>query len=559
MVADGKDGLNGINRLVDDTSQSLIETGGRELDSIAYVDPADTDALKSISELYVDAVRTIAYGDYDESVYRTLTLINFRKLNDMAITESQDYPLMNCGKPKKWLDKECSLFLETHLLPVLLERFCIVNENLYFREVWGYWRKLGDASLTPKLVMVAALMIPAVPTLPSGRPIASLANLFERFARINPLLGDTTIQFNDCVITSKGELTQDAPDVFPRFIFDFDAWDAITSPTVVPEVDDLILHLANGDKAVAKCLIDRLSMTFVVNASKKAVLEPKAVMLYGPSGENGKSTFAKLLLRAMRDEHCETFSLSTFKDYELVKLRDNILLVDPDASSVHVAPEISTAMKTAITSDAMGTRQIYREAITTTPLCQFLICTNAMPKAEDKTRGWDRRLEWYEIDDKLVRDRDWFDALESREAADYLLSKLVNNAIALMARNVAIEVPEAVLVNNRGYAELNKNVSTWLECEVTQRGATNAYDAFNRVPSALLYESYENWCGENGETPFGITKFNQIIAGETGLRKKVIQIKAATDLEAFEWWQAHTASDDKFSVTKATIMCWVQE
>ena len=528
------------------------------IQEIAYLGEDDGAKYDNMGLLIQRAMTQLAMDESVGEIAQCLAQLDFVKVNEIAYEREENYRQTHYGKELKWTNGECSELLETYVLPALLERFALVADILYFKEGWNYWRRVGDITHVPKIAAMSALMVEPLGLVPSSRAIVSLGKSFETFLPRTVAKGDTTMQFNDCVINPNGELTQEPPTTFPRFIFDFNIYDTIVNGKPVPEVDDLLLHLANKDKKVAQHLVDRLSMTFVTSVSNKLKLGPKAVMLYGPSGENGKSTLAKLLIRALRNRNCCSFSFEDFKGYALSDLYDNILLVDMDASSVHVSPEVSTSLKRAITSDEMSVRRIYRSPETITPLCQFLVCTNVMPKAEDKTRGWDRRLEWFEVKDRLVRDKKWFDVIESREAADYFLAKLIKNAVRLIKEGKELKAPDIVLANNRGYASLNQNVRSWIDSEIEENGAKKPTDVLNRMPSALVYDNYETWCKENGETPLGITKFNQAVLGETGLIRKQIQIDCERDPKAFEWWQ--TQGDDpskRIGATKAIVMCWI--
>lgn len=526
---------------------------------IAYVDADDGDALTKIADLMRHA---ILYMDVDterdlHDIAKCLMQIDFAAIDSIAENEGRTHPIdYRAGKPK-WTTNEASAIFETYVAPALAERFSVIDEVLYFREMWGYWRKIGSANLVSKMTMLAAFMIESVSVLPSSRAIQNLMRIVESLIRHTVSDANTIIQFNDCVITQDGTLSTDAPESFPRFIFDFNAHELITRPKPVSEVDDLLLHLANGNEEVAQCLLDRLSMAFVPSAVLKNKLGPKAVMLFGPTGENGKSTLANLLMNALRRQNCTSFSFEDFTGYSQALIKNNLLLIDPDASSVHVSPSVSTGLKRAITADTMCVREIYRSPETVTPVSQFMVCTNAMPKAEDKTRGWDRRLEWYEVKEKLVRDDAWFKRLDSQEAADYMLGKLISNAIRLVAAGEKVRTPDAISDANKQYSELNRNVKHWLDAEVLNAEVRDATVFLDHMPSAMIYDRYCEWCKENGETPLGLTNFNSIVTAETGMVRKFTQIKMDTDPVAFAWWQEHTTSAEKFTATKMPVTCWI--
>lgn len=557
-VKTGKDRSSSLNDRYDTLDEENCVERQSRIHKLAYIDVRDEEALAITHELYERMSMRVPTDAVEKNVVRLLMEINFAEIDRLAQEAGKTHSYDRTGKPK-WSDKECAQFLDEYLLPALIERFIIVGERIYFKTMWGYWHNVGSRDVTKKLVTIAVLMVETLELTTTSRLVSSFSMAFDTFATRSAINANAIIQFNDCQITENCVVTQEPPSAFPRFIFDFDAWDAITSKDAIPEVDDLLLHLANGDKEVMQCLVDRLSMVFVTSVPNKLKLDPKAIMLYGPTGKNGKSTLAKLLMRALRNRNCKSFPFSDFCGYEAASVRDNLLLIDSDASSVHVSPDVSTTLKLAITADTMTVRQIYQKPESVTPLCQFLICTNAMPKSDDKTRGWDRRLEWFEVKEKLLRDETWFDVIGSQAAADYLLGKLIRNAAKLVAKGEPIHVPDVILNSNDVYSDSNKNVCAWIACELKRRKKKDAKDAFDRMPSAKLHADYETWCEENAETPLGITKFNQIFSAETGLVKRFGQIRADRNPEAFEWWQANTKSEDRLTATKASVMCWTRE
>lgn len=529
----------------------------RTLDA-AYFDgeTSDADILLNV-KLFKQAMADLMLPEVEP--YTTLEAINFTALKKLIDEEDEQY-LKNTGKAKKRSIEDRKLFFEKNVTPILCERYAIVDKSLYFKELWGYWRKVGSAEEIDIIVKIAGYMIPQL-NITSASNILSGAveSVVSIIGRSRPSTS-SQIQFNDCVFDPASGMSQETPSSFPRFIFNVDVWDDVANGVdEVGEVDDLLLHLSNGDEETKRCLIDRLSMAFITDAKMKVKLDSKAVIFFGASGKNGKSTFVDLLSRAFNRECVqESFELSSFEGVNLVSLKSNLLFICPDASGVHVQANVAASVKMAVTSDPISVKALYKMPETVIPLAQIVICSNSMPKAEDKSRGWDRRLEWYEVKEKLERDDAWFRAIRSERASRYLRYILLKNAEKLIKQDGPIIPSPQVVESSKGYDELNRNVSAWLSARADETNATP--QAFiNRMPSAKMFEDYQKWCEDNGEISLQIGNFNSIVAAETNAKRKMVTLYKGTDKEAFEWWQVTSNAKDKLLATTAYVKCWVVE
>lgn len=532
-----------------------------EYDDLAYIDDGHR---KEVGKMLKEALSQ--FGETLELYtgrYTFLAEIDFKTLSERfdAYENGLMTEAVQARRAYRQTNEVKLSFFSTYVIPVLRRRFVRVDGNLFFRTNYACWIKCDPTCKTSEIVELICFMVPQMNVTRCTPVQKTFIEMFDKVVDSGvALTGDTLIQFNDCVFMPEHGLTQRQDFGFPRYFFDREMWHLMEKgkPTkAVPEVDDLLMHLANGDKEVRDCLVSRLAMAFITSVAKKRQLEAKAVMLYGPTGENGKSTLAALLRRAFRYENVGSFNFASFERYAIAEAKNNLLLIDEDASSVHVSADVVASLKKCVTSDTMLMRQIYRSPESVTPFTQFLVCTNAMPKAEDKTRGWDRRLEWFEIREKLVRPNEWFRRLESNEAADYLFELLLFEAHRLTKLTESIKVPDALVESNKVYRDANRNVTAWMSAMELEKGASTV-DCLDRRPAGLVYSDYESWCRENAETPLGRNNFNSILAAETGMVSKSVKLKPATDHEAFAWWQQQKDTDKRLTATEAVVKCWAR-
>lgn len=572
-VKEGKE----IKRLAKERALNALHDEPSEYEELimrlAYADVNDGNLMNQIGKRFRSAKMKTSLSDEEAAMFESLIEIDFVGIDAEIRSDEIEYIAKN-GKSKKWTIDEKKEFLERILVPVIAERFAFVDGTLYFKECWGYWskatsmdadidarkrqqRQVSTTSLQ-KLMMMACCMIEGFTVTLASNVMTAM---FEaaRIILVRHLDASSSyIQFGDCYFNPMtGDLSDGVPPSMPRFMFNRDVYDAFNNGvTPVPEVDDLLMHVCNNDKATVKCLIDRLSMALVTNAARKVALEPKMVVMYGPKGKNGKSTLAKLIERAF-GENVGQFHMSKFEGYELCELKGNLLLIDSDASGLHVSSEVATNIKMAITSDTMLVRQIYKEPESVVPMVQFFVCSNSMPKAEDKTRGWDRRIEWYEVGAQLVRDDAWFERIRSKEAAEYLFITLLRNASKLVKRGKEIKESAALAETRARYESYNRNVDAWLSTMAKELDKPMG-SVLVRVPCQKSYEDYTAWCEENGEQPLGRTNFGQVVSAETGLVKKQILLYPDTDPDAFVWWQGCGNPEDKINKDTAYLKCWVE-
>ena len=442
-----------ISEMISDPKQQeKMKAVSAVYDELAFIDINDKDAIKSnvdmIGEIISERETFIDDDDFSQHynvIHAALSTINLTGLIDKAVQIRSDYNAnLENGHVYKWTAQNIDSFVADHLVQVVSRRFKIFGNDLFFVNERLFLEKMGDASMINTICSIIGRLFKSEFRLLDGSTsMKRFVESVKQFCTVDVARsGETCIQFGDCILKPNGDIKYVSDGSYPKYIFERKIADVVESLKPrqrVREVDELLLHLSGGDEDTRRCLIDRLSTAFITSRHMKNKLGVKLVILLGSKGENGKSTFADLLERAFRRENFKTFSLKDFKGYFVADIENSIMAVEPEAAEVYLDADVTTVLKQVVTSDTIMTRQIYDKPRNITPFTQLVICTNSAPRAEDKTGGWARRLEWYEVDEKLIENENvkadpdkWFAAIQSDAAADYLFELLLVNAVKLI-------------------------------------------------------------------------------------------------------------------------------
>lgn len=165
--------------------------------------------------------------------------------------------------------------------------------------------------------------------------------------------------------------------------------DATTCPVIDGRwsVDEWIRELANNDTEVEPLFWQIIAALFRPDHSFD-----KAVLLYSPTGSNGKGTFVELLRNLVGAERVATLSMSDFSEQFLPEELRSAFCVLSDENEVGGYMERAGQLKAWITHD--WTRfNVKHGSITSVKgrgLCVF--CANELPSSKDKSESLYRRF-----------------------------------------------------------------------------------------------------------------------------------------------------------------------
>lgn len=165
--------------------------------------------------------------------------------------------------------------------------------------------------------------------------------------------------------------------------------DATTCPVMDDgwSVDNWIRELANDDPEV-----EQLFWQIIAALFRPGHAFNKAVLLYSPTGSNGKGTFVELLRNLVGPERAETLSIADFGDDHLPETLRSAFCVLSDENEVGDFVRRAGVFKAWVTHDWIRLNVKYGSIshIKGRGLCVF--CVNELPASKDKSESFYRRF-----------------------------------------------------------------------------------------------------------------------------------------------------------------------
>lgn len=288
------------------------------------------------------------------------------------------------------------------------------------------------------------------------------------------------------------------------------------------EFVEFIKHLANNNENVINFLYDSMAMLFINDTefrTKNSIL----IRMYGPSGENGKSTFTKListiLLNPNNSYSVDFEDLATNKNYELIQVINKLFLYDPDSKSSYISSSVASVLKKLVSAEEMTVREIYGSPMQSHFDGVIFIMSNHPFQCEQKDDGVSRRICQIIIDEKLVKDAKWFDELLfNKEKLRIIRNFLINRAINITrSKERKIVIPKEIEKLKKELFYGNNNVLAFLD--------EYGREFFINCSARFVYDEYNKWCTQNCMNPYGLSNFNKTIEDVLRLQRTSIPIK----------------------------------
>ena len=344
------------------------------------------------------------------------------------------------------------------------------------------------------------------------------------------------IQFDDCKIV-EGIVQPGFCEGFPRFSIKRKVWKAVSTgkPTrVVQAVDDLLLHLCNYDIPTMNRLKDIMCLPFL-NSKKFKTIYNFSPRIVGIDGENGKSTFHDLLNRAFNvgsSTNCTTFSLQKLDERDTTyKVLNSLVSIDGDSSSRMISEDAASLFKSITSGDAVGTRALFKEAENIEAMCLLIEFSNDFPRSSDKSSAYLRRLELIRCDYQLKNGpaysigpnskpakinltQEWFDEINSEEAAQYLIEMLLIRAQEIARTRKIYPKSDHMIQLVKEYAYSNNSALSFFDSVGPERIVGYGIKEIKRL--------YSEWCDEHDAVEMK-QKFVETLQSK-GLVKKSVTV-----------------------------------
>lgn len=225
------------------------------------------------------------------------------------------------------------------------------------------------------------------------------------------------------------------------------------------------------------------------------ISSPKAIVLYGPSAENGKSQILNLLRGLLPPEAVAEISPRKFDDDRFLIRLAGVLLNAVDEIGGDAI--FSESFKALVTGDHMTGRDVYRSATTFKPSALHVLAGNTLPSfAGGMDAGVRRRLLVIRFNRKIPLDERIADlgARIGREEADALLAWAVGGAARLIQRG-SFEEPFSSRQALLEWITLSDVVGGWLRDHEQVVVTENPADV---VSTKVAYKQFSLWCTQEG-------------------------------------------------------------
>lgn len=410
---------------------------------------------------------------------------------------------------KKYTQSDKFEDYQSYLCKFLSDKLIIFAEDLYLIGD-NKWVKFGRVSSD----YFSAFMIGI------GRTATELSTThFQRlsknlFAWLTVLPNDNkVIQFADSYLLNNQLIEGLYTDSYPFAIIDkdcLDIWNNEVNDYDGTYIEQFFDHITRNDKAAKHILYRDIALALITDSEKISAIG-KTIIMYGSQGGEGKSTLATVLKKTLEKSNVRAFEIDDLSGNAMNNALSGLLAIDADATNDFVNGKAASNFKKIVTADDVQSKALYKDIETVNATSTLMLFTNNLPKISDKSNGFARRIDLFELPRKLLdhltdigeEPKDWFSKLYSDESINYLFAKLV-----IMAKDI---------IENTDKYQVQEDAESLLETKQKfQENNNHLYEYFEELDFDLdligfkktdVYNNYYEWAIENHEKPFGKQQF----------------------------------------------------
>ena len=219
-------------------------------------------------------------------------------------------------------------------------------------------------------------------------------------------------------------------DYGPEYVFlNRFPYDYKPEAPVCETVTGVISRIAGGDQEIIDLLYEAMGNCFYLLNSYRG-----AIMLYGPNGNNGKSTLLNLISQLVGMENASFLSLQdTAERFKLIGLYGKAVNIGDDISSNYI-PD-TERFKMLVTGGTVSAEHKGQDPVHFKPYAKLFFALNGLPPVSDKSKAYFSRVllipltqDFSKNKDVTLKDKQW-----SQEEMEYLtrlaidgLKRLIN-------------------------------------------------------------------------------------------------------------------------------------
>lgn len=301
-------------------------------------------------------------------------------------------------------------------------------------------------------------------------------------------------------------------DYGPDFVFlNRFPYDYIPDAPEQPRIAQVINDITCGDGEVQSLLYEAIGNCFYLLNSYRG-----AVMLYGPSGNNGKSTLLNMITQLLGPQNASYLSLQDMaQKFRLADVYGKAANIGDDIAETYI-PDTSS-FKRLVTGEQIVAERKGKDPFTFQSYAKLFFAMNALPPVSDKSKAFFSRILLIPMNrdfskepgrDVSLKSRTW-----SREEMEYL-TRLAVEGLKRLRKQGDFTRPDCVKEALSLYAMENNPIAAFLAeyGDVDGKAIPPVYDAFCR------------WCTGAGHRNIPTrTKFTREVCTMTGLSSASIR------------------------------------
>lgn len=285
-------------------------------------------------------------------------------------------------------------------------------------------------------------------------------------------------------------------------------WDYRPDAPECATVANMLEAIANGDRDVVNLLLETFGNCFYMLNSYRG-----AVMLYGPNGNNGKSTLLNMLTQMVGPENASFLSLQdTAQKFRLMEVYGKAVNIGDDISDAYFTD--SSAFKKLVTGERVMAERKGQDPVSFEPFAKMFFSLNSTPPISDKSRALFSRLLLIPLNndfstpgkrDVALKNRKW-----TQSEMEYLVRLSMDGLRRLMEQGDFTR-PDCVVRAMREFEVENNPILGFL----------TEYENPADKPTAIVYGDFQDWCRNNGhKNIFTNAKFSREVCRQYNLTIK---------------------------------------
>ena len=250
-----------------------------------------------------------------------------------------------------------------------------------------------------------------------------------------------------------------------------------------PLFDKFLNDIADGHEDIAQTLKEYMAYSVMVRDCRFH----KAMMLYGESGRNGKSTYCKLLENFIGEDNVRHTDVSDFViPHVRVYFRHALVNIAEEAAYKDLKKE--GIIKKLISGDVIEGKELYKNTVSFKNKCKLVLTCNRLPVSNDLSGGWKRRFIIVEFTRTFPLNDSFIPSLMTE--ASGIFNSLLEARKSLLKRGNFLELKvseESMRTVARESCPVTAWADEWITCDNKQTQFIPFTDLWDS------YKRYEEW------------------------------------------------------------------